>query len=112
MAKNVLIDKLSEPLNGEMTAKIDIYAGDGNLMLDRHTGGEQVLASGVLQYFERQGLPKRTLVSSQGQAILTLRGGRAGQPWFHFPWAACNGATDWQIHIRPPTAPLWKIQWL
>ena len=25
----------------------------------------------------------------------------AGQPWFRFPWAACNGATEWQIHLNP-----------
>ena len=101
MAKNVLTDNLSEPLNGATTAKIDINAGDGNLTIDRLTGGEQVLASGTLQYFENQGPPTRTLVSSNGQATLTLRGGGTGQPWFRFPWAACNGATEWQIHLNP-----------
>ena len=101
MAKNVLTDNLSEPLNGATTAKVDINAGDGNLTIDRLTGGEQVLAGGTLQYFEKQGLPTRTLVSSNGQATLTLKGGGAGQPWFRFPWAACNGATEWQIHLNP-----------
>ncbi len=104
MTKNVLIDKLSEPLNGATVAKFDIHAGDGNLTIDCFTGGEPVLASGKLQYFEKQGLPKRTLVSSSGHATLTLKGGRAGQPRFQLPWAACNGATEWQIHLNPTVA--------
>jgi hypothetical protein len=98
---NVLTDNLSEPLNSATTAKVDINAGDGNLTIDRLTGGEQVLASGTLQYFENQGLPTRTLVLSNGQATLTLGGSGTGRPWFRFPWAACNGATEWQIHLNP-----------
>lgn len=101
MAKNVLTDNLSEPRNGAMTVKIDINAGDGNLTIDRLTGGEQLLASGTLQYFEKQGRPIRTLVSRDDQAALTLQRGDAGQPWFRFPWAACNGATEWHIHLNP-----------
>ena len=101
MANNVLNYKLSEPLNSATIAKIDINAGDGNLTIDRLTGGEEMLASGTLQYLENQGLPTRTLVSSNGQATLTLNGGGTGRPWFRFPWAACNGATEWQIHLNP-----------
>jgi len=101
MAKNVLTYNLSEPLNGATTAKFDINAGDGNLTIDRLTGDEQVLANGTLQYFENQGLPTRTLVSSNDQVTLTLRRGGTGRPWFRFPWAACNGATEWQIHLNP-----------
>ncbi len=101
IAKNVLVHNLSEPLNGATTAIVDIHAGDGNLLIDRLTDGEQLLASGTLQYFEKQGLPTRSLVSSNGQAALTLRGGASERPWFHFPWAACNGATVWQIHLNP-----------
>ena len=101
MAKNVLTDKLSEPLDGAATAKVDINVGDGNLTIDRLTGGEQVLASGTLQYLENQGLPTRTLVLGNGQATLTLRASATGRPWFRFPWAACNGATEWQIHLNP-----------
>jgi len=101
MTKNVLTYNLSEPLNGVTTAKVDIHAGDGNLMIDRLAGGEQVLASGTLQYLENQGLPTRTLNTSDGQATLTLKGSGAGQSWFRFPWAACNGATEWQIHLNP-----------
>lgn len=101
MTKNILTDKLSEPLNGATTAKINIYTGDGNLTIDRLTGGEQVLVDGTLQYFESQGVPIRTLDSSHGQAAFTLKGGRSVKPWFHFPWSACNAATEWQIHLNP-----------
>ena len=78
---NVLTENLSEPLNGATTAKVDINVGDGNLTIDRLIGGEQVLASGTLQYFENQGLPTRTLVSGNGQATRTLRAsvGRIGR---------------------------------
>ena len=101
MAKNVLIDNLSEPLNGVTAARVDINVSDGNLTIDRLTGGEQVLASGTLEYFEKQGLPARTLNSNDGQATLTLRARDTGRPWFRMPWAACNGGTEWQIHLNP-----------
>ncbi len=101
MTKNVLTYTLSEPLNGATTARVNIDVGAGNLSIDRLTGAEQVLASGTLQYFEKQGLPNRTLNSSNGQVDLTLRGGDTGKPWFRFPWAACNGAYEWLIHFNP-----------
>ena len=104
MAKNVLTHNFSEPLNGAAAAKVDIQAGDGNLTIDSLAGGEQLLARGALQYFENQGLPARTLASSNGQAAFTLKGSQAGQSWFHLPWAACNGATEWQIHLNPAVA--------
>ncbi len=101
MAKKVLTHNLSEPLGCATTAKIDINAGDGNLMIDRITDGERVLAGGTLQYLEKQGLPTRSVYTSNGQATLTLNASGTGQPWFRFPWAACNGATEWQIHLNP-----------
>lgn len=101
MTKNLLTNEFSEPLNEATTAKLDIHAGDGNMTIDGLTSGEPVLASGTLQYFDSQGLPTRTLASRDGQVSLSLRGGRAGQPWFRLPWAACNGATEWQIHLNP-----------
>ncbi len=101
VAKNMLTENLSEPLGGATTARVDINAGDGNLTINRLTGGEQMLVGGTLQVFENQGLPTRTLVSSNGQATLTLRGSRIGQPRFRLPWATCNGATEWQIHLNP-----------
>jgi hypothetical protein len=101
MAKKVLSDNFSEPLDGATTAVVDVNVGDGNLTLDRLTGGEQVLVSGTLQYLENQGLPTRTLVSSNSQATLALKAsGSTKQPWFRLPWATCNGATEWHIHLN------------
>jgi cell wall-active antibiotic response 4TMS protein YvqF len=101
MANKVLTDNLSAPLGGATTAKVDINTNAGNLTIDKLTSGEQVLASGTLQYFEKQGPPIRSVSSDNGQATLTLRGEDAGRPWFRFPWAACNGAFEWQIHLNP-----------
>lgn len=101
MAKRVLTDKLSEPLSGITAARIDINAGDGNLIVDRLTDSAQLLASGTLQYLENQGVPTKSVDTSNGQITLRLRTGRAEQPWFRLPWAACNGATEWQIHLNP-----------
>jgi hypothetical protein len=101
MAQNVLTYNLSEPLGNATAAKVDIDNGDGNLVIDALTGGERELASGTLQYLEKQGLPTRTLNASNGQATLKLKASGGGQPWFRFPWQACNGATEWQIHLNP-----------
>jgi DUF4097 and DUF4098 domain-containing protein YvlB len=101
MAKNPLTDNLLEPLNGAKTARINISAGDGNLLIDRLTGSEQMLASGTLQYVEGQGVPTRTLDSSNGQATLTVKGGINLRPRFRLPWSACNSETNWQIHLNP-----------
>lgn len=100
MAK-VLVDSLSEPLNGATTAKVDINTHSGNLTIDRLATGEPVLASGTLQYLENQSLPTRSVSSNNGEATLTLRGGSAERPWLHLPWETCNGAFEWQIHLNP-----------
>ncbi len=104
MAKNVLSDNFSEPLNGATTAQVDVNVGDGNLTIDRLTGGEEALASGTLQYLENQGLPAQFVNASNGQATLSLKASSAHQSWFRFPWAACNGATEWRIHLNPTVA--------
>lgn len=102
MASQVLTYNLSEPLNGTTTAKVDINCGTGNLAIDRLTGGEQLLASGTLQYLEKQGLPTRTLDAGNGQATLTLRGRGVKPSGFRFPWQACaGGAYEWQVHLNP-----------
>lgn len=101
MARKVMTYDLSEPLGGARTVKIDIDNGDGNLVVDSLTSGEPLLASGELQYLENQGLPTRSLKTSGAQDTLTLRATGKGQPWFRLPWAACNGATVWQIHLHP-----------
>lgn len=100
----VLTHNLSEPLNGATAAKVDISTDSGNLMIGRLASGEAVLASGTLQYLENQSLPTWIVNSSNGQATLSLRSGNAGQPWLRFPWDACNGATEWQIHLNPTVA--------
>ncbi|HOU14937.1 MAG TPA: hypothetical protein PKZ84_17655 [Anaerolineae bacterium] len=99
--RDVLTDNLAEPLNGAKAAKFDINAGDGNLSIDRLTGGEPLLAGGELQYLEKQGQPARTLVAFLDEVTLTLQGGEGEQPRIRFPWAACNGATEWNIHLNP-----------
>ena len=101
MANSVLTHNLSEPLGNATAAKVDIDNGDGNLAIDGLIGGEPLLASGTLQYLEKQGLPTRTLNTSNGQATLKLKASGGGQPWFHLPWQACNGATEWRIHLNP-----------
>jgi hypothetical protein len=101
VATNVLTQNLTESLGNATTAKIAIDNGDGNLVIDGLIGGEQLLASGTLQYLEKQGLPTRTLNTSNGQATLQLKASGGGQPWFRFPWQACNGVTKWQIHLNP-----------
>lgn len=101
MAKNLLTNNFSEPLNQAKAAIFDIQAGDGNLTIDSLSGDEAVLASGALQYFEKQSQPIQSRVSNGDQAKLTLRGSSAGQTWFHLPWSTCNGATEWQIHLNP-----------
>lgn len=101
MAKKVLTDHFSTPLSRVTTAKVDINMVDGNLMIDGLISGEPVLASGKLQYLENQGLPTQVVNTSNDHATLTLRTSGKGQPWFRLPWAACNGATEWQIHLNP-----------
>jgi hypothetical protein len=101
VANRLLSDDLSEPLNGAKTAKVDINSGIGNLTIDRLSGNEQALATGTLQYFEKQGRPKRSIRADDGAAVLTLRGEHAGRPWFQLPWTACTGGTEWQIHLSP-----------
>lgn len=97
----VLTHSLSEPLNGATMAKVEIDAGSGNLTIDQLAGGEPVLASGTLQYFEKQGRPTRSVSSDQGRTTLYLKGASATQSGFRFPWEDCNGATEWQIHLNP-----------
>lgn len=95
---------LLEPLNGVKTAKVDINSDSGNLSIDKLAKGESLLVRGTLQYDEKQPPPTPTLDASNGQATLTLRGRGSGRPWLHLPWAACNAATEWQIHLNPAVA--------
>jgi len=101
MAKTVLTHNLSEPLCGATTAKVYVDVADGNLTIDRLASSEQVLANGTLQYLENQGLPTRSVNVDNGQATLSLKAGNTRRAWLRLPWATCNGATEWQIHLNP-----------
>jgi hypothetical protein len=82
MSNNLLTDDLSAPLNGATTASIEIDTGTGNLTVDDVPPGTQVLASGALQYFEKEfstidiaalaGQPHNTVVAIAG-VVTTLR---------------------------------------
>lgn len=104
MAKKVLTDNLSQPLNGATNMKFDISTNSGNLAVDGQTGGEPVLASGTLQYMENQSVPSRTMAMINSRATFTVKSIDAGQRWLRFPWQACNGATEWHIHLNPGVA--------
>ncbi len=100
MAKKVNTCNFSEPLSGASLAKVQIQVGDGNLTIDGLAGSELILASGVLQYLENQGEPARSMSMNGSQATLTLKASGKGQHWIRLPWSACNGATEWLVHLN------------
>ncbi len=97
---DVLTDNLSVPLDGAKAAVVDVNVGTGNLAIDELAGGEQLLASGTLEYYEKQGLPARSVDASNGQATLTLKGQALNASSFRWPWEACYGAYEWQVHLN------------
>ncbi len=101
MANKVLTQNLSEPLDGATHARVDINTGTGNLMIDKLSGGEQLLAKGTLEYMEKDGLPTRSLTTGHDGASLTLQAKGGAKGWLRMPWSACNAATDWQIYLNP-----------
>ena len=58
---------VSEPLHEAKKASVQIIADDGNLTIDQLTNADQVLVSGHLQYFAKQGPPARALEVKDGQ---------------------------------------------
>lgn len=99
---SVLTQAQSQPLSGVTTARVEIDPGDGNLTVDPLAGSEPVLVSASLQYLEKQGLPLWSTTTSAGQTVLSLKANQGGgQSWLRLPWEACNGATNWQIHLNP-----------
>ena len=100
MAKNVLTHNMSEPLGSLTTADVNIDPGDGNLSVDGFTRDEQELASGTLQYIEKNGLPSWSVNTSSRPTTFTVKAAGKGQSWLRLPWSACNGATNWQIHLN------------
>lgn len=101
MAKKVRIYDLSEPLNGVKTAKAEINTGSGNLVIGKLTGNGRFLVKGTLEYLEKQDFPTKILDLRNSRATLTIKAGSGKKSWFRFPWAACNGATDWRIQLNP-----------
>ena len=99
-AGELLTQTLSEPLDGATSAKVTIDPGDGNLTINGFSGSGQLLASGTLQYFENIGIPVSSVTSNKNLATFTVKA-NGGQPWPRLPWSACNGATEWQIHLNP-----------
>jgi predicted membrane protein len=99
--KKVPAYNLSEPLCDATMIMVDVNVSDGNLMMDGLTGDETMLACGTLEYTEKQGPPRKDVNINNGQASLTLKASNTGQPWLRLPWAACNGATEWKIHLNP-----------
>jgi hypothetical protein len=101
VTNNLLTQALSEPLNDTTTATVDINSGIGNLTINTLSDDEHELASGTLQYFEKEGAPTRSLESDHGRATLKLSARRARRSWLRIPWAGCGAATEWQIHLNP-----------
>lgn len=98
---NLYTQDLFEPLGEVTTAKFDVNAGTGNLTIDRLTGGEPLLAGGSLEYLESQGVPTRSLTTINDQATLSWVANSTQQTGFRFPWEACNGESEWLIHLNP-----------
>ncbi len=101
MAKKMLTHSLSEPLNGAITATIDVNTGTGNLTIDSLADGAQLLARGAVEYMEGQDPPRPQICTSSGQATFSLKAQGGRQPSFRMPWSAFNGATHWQLHLNP-----------
>lgn len=99
--QNILTHDLAESLNGAKSAYFDINAGTGNLTIDTQTSDVHVLASGKLEYVEKQGPPVRSTSTNDGQTTLLVKASGPGKPSFRLPWAACNGETAWLIHLNP-----------
>lgn len=97
----ILTDNLSVPSNGTTAAKVDINPGDGNLRIDPATGSEPVLVSGALQYGQKQGTPAQSLTTDNGLTVFSVKANKSTQRWSALPWAACNGATDWKLFLKP-----------
>jgi len=100
-SSEVLTMDLAEPLGDAVAAKYDFNTGTGNLSIDSLPVGEKLLASGSLQYLETQGRPDGKVDMNQGLYTLMLKAVGGRQPGFQLPWSACNGETDWQMHLNP-----------
>jgi hypothetical protein len=100
MSNKVLTHNLSEAIGNVAAADVDITPGDGNLVVDGHSGNEKELAGGTLQYLEKNGPPAWSVDTGSMPARFKIKSAGKGQHWLHLPWAACNGATNWHIHLN------------
>ena len=98
------VQELAEPLNEVLASSLDLDLAEGNLAIDRLTGGEPLLVGGTLEYCEIGGMPARSFVSMGRQASLALSVGTNPRPRWHLPWEACNAENDWQLHLNPAVA--------
>ncbi len=99
-AGDLLSKNFEEPLDSATTAKVTIDPGDGNLTLEKNTSGEQMLATGSLQYYENNGAPLTSVNTSDGNTSFTLTS-NGGQRWLDLPWSDCNGGTEWSVYLNP-----------
>jgi len=100
MAKKVSTLNMSEPLGNLRSAEILIDPGDGNLVVDGSSRDGQALASGTLEYLEKNGLPTWSVDQSKLTPIFTIQAAHKGQSWAWLPWSKCNGATTWKIYLN------------
>ncbi len=101
MARKVLTYNLSKTLDGAISARFDIHTGTGNLTIDGLPGGEQLLASGTVEYVQGQNPPTPSVTTNNGQTTFTLKAEGGRQASFRLPWSACNALTNWQMHLNP-----------
>lgn len=97
----VAVQELAEPLNEARASSLDLDLAEGNLAIDRLTGGEPLLVGGTLEYYENGGLPARRFTSMGGHARLALTVGTDPRPRWRLPWEACNADNDWQLRLNP-----------
>lgn len=100
MAKRTLTQIVSEPLDDAKSANAVIDTGTGNLTIDPLAGGE-LLVTGTLEYMEGQDPPMPLVSKSNGTATLNLKAEGGRQASLRMPWSACNGETNWLIHLNP-----------
>jgi hypothetical protein len=97
---SLLIQSLSQPLEGATGARLTLDPGDGNLTIDGAAVSGDVLVNGTLEYWEKIGPPESSMDADSEKAVLVLKA-KGGQPVSHLPWASCNGSTEWQLHLNP-----------
>lgn len=98
------MQELAEPLNAVHTSSLDLDLAEGNLAIDRLTGGEPLLAGGTMEYYEDGAMPTRTLTSMGGHASLALSVGSDPRRRWRPPWDACSAENDWLLHLNPSVA--------